>query len=159
MWPLKYISILVLIFIILGDEYALYLIPLVNETVALPSPIPSFSWPENYISVSHSMILQIKLTPYSGAVLEFYDFAKSLKQVITAPLPSVWQQIWLAPVLGDIIKTGIPCLSRFDTLKNLRCLMTISAEHKSKFEAIWISIWGENSRVGQTKSKRLHGIF
>ena len=41
MWPIKYVSILVLIFIMLGDEYALYLIPLVNGTAgnsALPNP-------------------------------------------------------------------------------------------------------------------------
>ena len=71
MWPLKYISILVLIFIMLGDEYALYLIPLVNRTVALPSPIPKFLMTgELQFRITFRDFTE-KMTPWGGAVLEF----------------------------------------------------------------------------------------
>ena len=74
------------------------------------------------------------------AFLSIYYFnqtrfsTKSLKQVVTAPLPNARGSVtgprrW--PLWMDA-----PCQSRCSTLKNSHCSMTISAKHRSKCPAL-----------------------
>ena len=47
------------------------------------------------------------------------DGPKSLKQVVTVPLPNTRQQVWVSRVLGDDRYKGLaPCHTRCSTLKN-----------------------------------------
>ena len=64
------------------------------------------------------------------------DRPKSLKQVVTAPLPSAQQQVRVSRVLGDDhckrMALNDPCHSRCGTLNNSNYSMATSAECRSK---------------------------
>ena len=86
------------------------------------------------------------------------DRPKSLKQLVTAPLPNARQKVRMSPVLGDDHKkTDAPCHIRCGTLKNPHCSTAITAEHRSKFAAL--HQWVKNSRVGRKTQKKKHKKF
>ena len=64
------------------------------------------------------------------------DRPKSLKQVVTDPMPNARHWVSVSRVLG-----GAPCHSRWGTLKNPHCPMAMSAEHRSKFAALYRQWW------------------
>ena len=76
------------------------------------------------------------------------DRPKSLKQVATAPLPNAPPQMWVSWVFGWLYK-------RMSRVTVKRLTMAVSAEYKSKIEALYLEWWHlhtwNNSLVGLKK--------
>ena len=73
---------------------------------------------------------------YAGSIPD-RDKPKSYKQVVKTPLLNARQRVWVLHVLGDDHKKNeCPYHSRHDTLKKRHYSMAMSAEYKSKIEAL-----------------------